>query len=219
MLTTINDYRYIENKNLIKKIESVAFKQLEKINNPHFIILIRKYSPVINLSDFHYVNIYTAITPSDISNLVCGNIVTRVYFPNINAIEDLIDALMSNNDQKFIIMETTSFFFYEENERRLHIYQFVFDTIIKKVIGAKIKIKENDRFFYITNSKFNKEGIYLAYQRQKNLKNAEIFSIKECKAKSHGIIHLDAADQCKDEKRHIFHRIKKRKEKNYEKLD
>ena len=222
------DYRFLTNKEILSSLEIKIFQELNKLKDLHLKPEIFTHmdfiSPVINLTDLQYVNFYAPIIQFTNNYLIRGSIVTRVYFPNITTIDDLLNTFVSNRHQDFVLKETSSFF-YQKKEEDIYSYQYVHTRIIigmtKKIIKLE-SIRKKDRIFNISTPKFNKEGIYMAYQKENQYDIAEIITCSEKKQKSYGLIDISKINNQNDDipllkKKKIFH-SKTKNNKIYQKL-
>ena len=114
------DYRFLTNKEILSSLEIKIFQELNKLKDLHLKPEIFTHmdfiSPVINLTDLQYVNFYAPIIQFTNNYLIRGSIVTRVYFPNITTIDDLLNTFVSNRHQDFVLKETSSFFYQKKEE-------------------------------------------------------------------------------------------------------
>ena len=214
--------RFIKNQYLIEPLRERALQQIKKENNPHFRIFLNFYSPVIDINDSYNVNVCSGIWTPD-RNIPLGRIVTRVNFPKSHTIDDLFNILMTNVKTKFILEESSTLI-YKEGEDSIYCIQFFGTTMITDYVNLEPSTDKMFRIFNIFTPKFNKYGIFFAYQLKDEKKIAHIFTLD--KTHSHpilcGTIELSEIDKTqKISKRHlnIFHRNHKKNREEYEKLE
>lgn len=208
-MATLQDYRFITNQFLLKPLQKCVSKYYDDMNNNTVLLRFNYFCPVVNITNLQHVNVYVPITPiKDI--FACGCIVTRVHFPKVKTLDDLLKSFISNENIKFDIEKTWSFFFKNEKEQLIK-YLFIITYFYENKSSQGDDIGPNDRIFNISAPKYEMEGLYTAFQKENQFDLAEIIVMKNKKAQVDGEISIE------NHKKNIFQKIFCTKNKNHKK--